>query len=365
MSKVVRIVALAACALAGCGGGAGNHSDAASRGGNGGGGPGGNGAAGTAGTGAGGHGGTTGTGGGSTKTDGSAPYDAHVATCAGDACPACGLAGLPCCTNSVCSDSALYCNPDTFVCVECGGPGQPCCSTNPTCSGPWTCWSSVINTCGCKGDAGVGGCTQCGGIGQRCCSTGQACSSGLSCSSGGAIPVCAACGGPGQSCCDGGTCAAGGCCFLNSCVADGEACNITTGNYGVCSAGSCSCGHLGQPCCPRSDVDPLTSLGNCPDPTTVCQVSGGRAMCVQCGEAGEQCCGGVPGNCSATSACDYTNPEVFVCETCGVTGNPCCAGNKCNAKTDCCESDATTLLAGRCLAASSGCTNPNPITAGN
>jgi hypothetical protein len=145
-------------------------------------------------------------------------------------------------------------------------------------------------------------------------------------------------------------------------VAAGEACKIPNVAYGICSGGSCGCGHLGQACCPIANSVTAANPGKCSDPTTVCQFGGNPEMCIHCGDPGEQCCG-TNTDCNGTAVCDLANDINPMCAACGVTGNPCCAGNKCNSSSDCCSEDGSVQV-GRCVATGSACVHLNSGGAG-
>lgn len=174
----------------------------------------------------------------------------------------------------------------------CGGLAQACCQPGNTCSGPnLTC---IGGTCGGVVTA------PCGHAGEGCCSTNPRCQSPLVCN---ANSICRqACGGVGQSCCRDGS--------------------PPCGNGLTCSAsGSCvvTCGGNGQPCC--TSGNPCGTFLGCFSGT-----------CRPCGDIGQTCCPGLPGDqCAPQLVC---NPSQ-ICAGCGNKGQPCCSGNFCNLPATC------------------------------
>jgi hypothetical protein len=145
----------------------------------------------------------------------------------------------------------------------------------------------------------------------------------------GASNICTPCGTPGSPCCPGSQCDATGCCYNNTCVAEGTTCGTSAG---TCQAKRCSgCGAASQACCPSN---------TCYD-GLLCK----SGTCTSCGDTGQACCAAssAAGQCKAGLACSSSGSD-GVCARCGGAGDICCAGNACS--DGCCSG-------GRCLAATS------------
>jgi hypothetical protein len=178
-------------------------------------------------------------------------------------------------------------------------------------------------------DATLYACLPCGKAGEPCCKTGLPCDPGTLCQSSANNEICAACGLPGERCCPDQLCEAGGCCTGLSCVADGAIC-AQEGNaitYGMCKAGKCQCGELGQPCCQGS---------SCRDDKTVCKGPDG-GTCVACGDRSGPCCQKGTICRDPSTACEYHLTRI--CQDCGATGFPCCANKTCKSAGDVCAED--------------------------
>jgi hypothetical protein len=236
--------------------------------------------------------------------------------CDGSSCVSCGQAGSRCCQGNQCAGNACcydgFCVGETLTCVgkygaaagsggqckaghcsDCGGEGQPCCGS--TCEPGRVCEKKV--------------CSACGQPGQPCCGSSQGgdpCAAGAVCLDG---DTCYACGGPDQPCCSGERCSSG-CCFRGKCLAEGADCTIGTPgtSYGRCEAGRCTCGNLGERCCPLFTLH-------------------------------------MEDGCSSHElACAQTSPPT--CVRCGVpgplpSGTPCCPNHTCTG--GCCISDTLSL----------------------
>jgi hypothetical protein len=335
--------------------------------------------------------------------------------CAGGVCASCGGYGQECCPAAGCLAPGTACT-GAGRCLPCGEPGQTCCAGQCSAGGCCTANRCVAAgaSCGAEGRCEAGRCDRCGAEGQACClgprrspcegaglacdpatstclptsgAEGQACGAGAPCGGGlicngepargpGLPPlqICRACGGDGQACCPSGTgppsCAEGGCCASNICVAAGAACASPLGPGGTCLQGRCGCGQNGQDCCLASARPP------CDDPDAICAAPGPPpapgmdplAMptprtCQPCGQPGQPCC---PGNRCGSGCCVRSgiadggscvaegaacgpggaSCRGGTCGACGGAGQPCCAG-ACTAPLHACR-----LIAGhgeRCL----------------
>jgi hypothetical protein len=296
-------------------------------------------------------------------------------------CAVCGKTGQACCPDGSCTEGgccvAGQCLADDASCGEglgqcrdgicdaCGAEGQPCCP-----AGGYARRCSAEKTI-CDGSR----CIPCGGEGERCC-TNRGCQPGLYCpydyasgmdqqhnssaveaEQGAYTPpdssempspyppqpaVCRPCGGPDQRCCDGDRCQAGGCCLSSRCVASGDRCVTSAGEFGLCGDGRCDgCGAAGEQCCPTR---PACNDG------AVCASGRTTRICQLCGGPGQPCC--TDRSCADGFCCDGTRTciapgqscsdgggicEAGVCGDCGGLGQPCCG----SAKSWCSQSDTT------------------------
>jgi hypothetical protein len=178
---------------------------------------------------------------------------------------ACGQLGQPCC-GATCTGADLICSSNQ--CVRCGSQGDPCCASD-TCVAGQVCLSAKCTACGaigrpcCKsGDCNAGGvcenatCVTCGQVNTRCCAS-KSCTFPLLCDG----TDCKACGLPTQPCCVGlcitATCNGNNVCISSSCGGNGQLCcyfDLTLKGYCnpglACNGILCSCGYVGEPCCP-------------------------------------------------------------------------------------------------------------------
>jgi hypothetical protein len=73
-------------------------------------------------------------------------------------------------------------------------------------------------------------------------------------------------------------------------------CDVTTAPTGVCTAGTASCGGVGQPCCTSNYSLSSTTYLYCAAPGTRCLSSGltdagtTQYLCTACGDKGQRCC---------------------------------------------------------------------------
>jgi hypothetical protein len=105
-------------------------------------------------------------------------------------------------------------------------------------------------------------------------------------------------------------------------------CDVTTVATGTCTAGTASCGGVGQPCCVSNYYSTSSSYYYCAAPGTRCLTSISSTtgttqyLCSACGDKGQRCCYDDSGSGSSSAYYGYGSgcKSPYICSYTSSTG---------------------------------------------